>query len=69
MDHRRGCCWLTFPEVTQVVSQIGRPDDGTRHDGLLQHGILCGSEAQGGVAACVFHENKEELISAMDTES
>ena len=38
--------FASFPEVTQVVSQVGRPDDGTDTGGIFQHGILCGSETQ-----------------------
>ncbi len=29
-----------YPEVDSIVTQSGRPDDGTRHRGLLQRRIL-----------------------------
>ena len=38
--------FASFPEVKQVVSQVGRPDDGTDVHGLLQHGIFCGPASQ-----------------------
>jgi heavy metal efflux system protein len=57
----------SFPEVTKVVSQTGRPDDGTDVTGFFntEHfvDLKPKSEWRG-----VFKENKEELIGAMDRE-
>ena len=56
-----------FPEVTKVVSQTGRPDDGTDTTGFFNTEYFVDlkpkSEWRG-----VFHENKDELIAAMDRE-
>ena len=35
----------TFPEVTAVASELGRPDDGTDSTGFFNVGILCRPEA------------------------
>jgi cobalt-zinc-cadmium resistance protein CzcA len=57
----------SFPEVTKVVSQTGRPDDGTDVTGFFntEHfvDLKPKSEWRG-----VFKENKDELIGAMDRE-
>jgi cobalt-zinc-cadmium resistance protein CzcA len=55
----------SFPEVTQVVSQIGRPDDG------LDPVDFCNSEYFVDLRPKEqwrpdFHQDKEELIAAMD---
>ncbi len=57
----------SFPEVTQVVSQVGRPDDGTDTTGFFntEYFIDLKPKAQW---RSIFRENKEELISAMDRE-
>ncbi|HTU44984.1 MAG TPA: CusA/CzcA family heavy metal efflux RND transporter [Bryobacteraceae bacterium] len=59
--------FASFPEVTQVVSQVGRPDDGT--DSALfsntEYFVDLKSKEQWRP---VFHRNKEELIRAMDRE-
>jgi cobalt-zinc-cadmium resistance protein CzcA len=56
-----------FPEVKQVVSQIGRPDDGTDTTGFFNTeyyvDLLPKAEWRP-----VFHQRKEELIAAMDRE-
>jgi cobalt-zinc-cadmium resistance protein CzcA len=56
-----------FPEVTDVVSQVGRPDDGTDTTGFFNTeyfvDLLPKKKWRG-----VFHQNKDELISAMNTE-
>ena len=36
---------LSFPQVTTVANELGRPDDGTDPDRLLQQRILRGPEA------------------------
>jgi len=59
--------FASFPEVTEVVSQIGRPDDGTDTTGFFNTEYFVGLKPKDGWRP-VFRENKEELISAMDRE-
>jgi heavy metal efflux system protein len=56
-----------FPEVKQVVSQVGRPDDGTDTTGFFntEYFVDLKPKAQWRT---VFHEDKDALISAMDKE-
>jgi len=57
----------SFPEVPQVVTQVGRPDDGTDTTGFFdtEHFVdLLPKEKW----RPVFHEDKERLIEAMDRE-
>ena len=65
--HRARLAFASFPEVTKVVSQVGRPDDGT--DASLfsntEYFVDLKPKAQWRP---VFHEDKEELIRAMDRE-
>ncbi len=55
---------IKYPEVTQVVSQVGRPDDGTDYPGFFnnEHFVDLRPHEQWRAQ---FHENKDELISAM----
>jgi cobalt-zinc-cadmium resistance protein CzcA len=57
----------SFPEVTQVVSQTGRPDDGTDTTGFFdtEYFVDLKPKAQWRPA---FGEDKEKLIAAMDRE-
>ncbi len=57
----------SFPEVTQVVSQIGRPDDGTDTTGFFNTEFFVDLKPKKDWRG-VFNQNKEELISAMDRE-
>jgi len=57
----------SFPEVTQVVSQTGRPDDGTDTTGFFNTEYFVDLK-QREKWRPVFHRNKEELIAAMDKE-
>ncbi|MDQ1470846.1 MAG: heavy metal efflux system protein [Bryobacterales bacterium] len=57
----------SFPEVTQVVSQIGRPDDGTDTSGFFNTEYFIDLKRK-DQWRLVFHENKEELIAAIDRE-
>jgi heavy metal efflux system protein len=59
--------FASFPEVTQVVSQVGRPDDGTDTTGFFntEYFVDLKPKAQWRPA---FHEDKDELIAAMDRE-
>ena len=56
-----------FPEVTQVVSQNGRPDDGTDTTGFFNTEYFVDLKPKDKWRP-VFHQNKEELIAAMDKE-
>jgi cobalt-zinc-cadmium resistance protein CzcA len=57
----------SFPEVTQVVSQTGRPDDGTDTTGFFNTEYFVDLKRKEQWRP-VFHQNKEALIAAMDTE-
>ncbi len=57
----------SFPEVTQVVSQVGRPDDGTDTTGFFNTEYFVDLKPKNKWRP-VFHENKDELIAAMDRE-
>src|SRR5581483_12007168 len=57
----------SFPEVTNVVSQTGRPDDGTDTTGFFDTEYFVGLKPMDQWRP-VFHQNKEELIAAMDKE-
>jgi cobalt-zinc-cadmium resistance protein CzcA len=57
----------SFPEVTQVVSQVGRPDDGTDTAGFFNTEYFVDLKPKDQWRA-VFGQNKEELVSAMDRE-
>ncbi len=65
--HRARLVFASFPEVTKVVSQVGRPDDGT--DSALfsntEYFVDLKPKAQWRP---VFQRDKEELIRAMDRE-
>jgi len=65
-DHAR-IVLSSFPEVTQVVSQIGRPDDGTDTTGFFNTEYFVDLKPKDKWRP-VFHENKEELIAAMNRE-
>ncbi|HJZ98403.1 MAG TPA: CusA/CzcA family heavy metal efflux RND transporter, partial [Candidatus Solibacter sp.] len=55
----------SFPEVTQVVSQVGRPDDGTDTTGFFNTEYFVDLKPR-EQWRLLFHEHKEELIAAMD---
>jgi cobalt-zinc-cadmium resistance protein CzcA len=57
----------SFPEVTQVVSQTGRPDDGTDTTGFFNTEYFVDLK-QKEKWRPVFHEDKDQLIAAMDKE-
>jgi len=56
-----------FPEVRQVVSQVGRPDDGTDTTGFFNTEYYIDLKPKEEWRP-VFHQDKEELIKAMDRE-
>jgi len=57
----------SFPEVTQVVSQTGRPDDGTDTAGFFNTEYFVDLKRKEDWRP-IFHQNKESLIAAMDLE-
>src|SRR6202049_4403592 len=59
--------FASFPEVTKVVSQTGRPDDGTDTGGFGNTEFFVDLKLHEQWRP-VFHKNKEELIAAMNTE-
>src|SRR5262249_20036489 len=56
-----------FPEVTVVTSQVGRPDDGTDTTGFFNTEYFVNLKPKEEWRQ-VFHENKEELLAAMNRE-
>jgi cobalt-zinc-cadmium resistance protein CzcA len=57
----------SFPEVTQVVSQVGRPDDGTDTAGFFNTEYFVDLKRKEQWRP-VFQQNKEALIAAIDKE-
>src|SRR5215831_8146632 len=57
----------SFPEVKQVVSQVGRPDDGTDTTGFFNTEYFVDLKPKEAWRP-VFREDKEHLIAAMDRE-
>jgi heavy metal efflux system protein len=57
----------SFPEAKQVVSQTGRPDDGTDYTSFFNTEYFVDLKLKKDWRP-VFHQNKEELIAAMDKE-
>jgi cobalt-zinc-cadmium resistance protein CzcA len=57
--------FAAFPEVKQVVSQVGRSDDGTDPTGFFNTEFFIDLKPKEQWRP-VFHENKDTLISAMD---
>jgi cobalt-zinc-cadmium resistance protein CzcA len=56
-----------FPEVTVVTSQVGRPDDGTDTTGFFDTEYFVDLKPKEQWRP-VFHQDKEELIAAMNRE-
>jgi cobalt-zinc-cadmium resistance protein CzcA len=65
--HQARIILASFPEVKQVVSQIGRPDDGTDTTGFFNTEYFVDLKPKEEWRP-VFQQNKEELIGAMDRE-
>ncbi|SPE41234.1 Heavy metal efflux pump, cobalt-zinc-cadmium [Candidatus Sulfopaludibacter sp. SbA3] len=55
----------SFPEVKQVISQVGRPDDGTDTTGFFNTEYFVDLKDKKEWRP-VFHEIKEALVNAMD---
>jgi cobalt-zinc-cadmium resistance protein CzcA len=59
--------FASFPEVTQVVSQVGRPDDGTDTTGFFNTEYFVDLKPKDRWRP-VFRQDKDELIAALDRE-
>ncbi len=59
--------FASFPEVKDVVSQLGRPDDGTDATGFFNTEFFVDLKPKAQWRG-LFSENKDELIAAMDRE-
>src|SRR5579859_7939691 len=57
--------FASFPEVTKVVSEVGRPDDGTDTGGFGNTEYFIDLKPHDQWRP-VFHKSKEELIAAMN---
>jgi cobalt-zinc-cadmium resistance protein CzcA len=57
----------SFPEARETTSQVGRPDDGTDATGFFDTEYFVGLKPKDEWRS-VFHEDKEELIAAMNRE-
>jgi cobalt-zinc-cadmium resistance protein CzcA len=57
----------SFPEVPQCTSQVGRPDDGTDTTGFFNTEYFLDLKPKEQWRP-VFHQNKDELIAAMNRE-
>ncbi len=57
----------SFPEVTQVISQTGRPDDGTDTAGFFNTEYFVDLKPKEQWRP-FFHKDKEQLIAAIDKE-
>ena len=57
----------SFPEVTTVVSNVGRPDDGTDTTGFFNAEFFVDLKQKENWRPA-FHEEKDELIAAMNRE-
>src|SRR5271157_1830174 len=59
--------FASFPEVTNVVSEVGRPDDGTDTGGFGNTEYFVDLKPKEQWRP-VFHQDKDELIAAMNRE-
>ncbi|HLK61953.1 MAG TPA: CusA/CzcA family heavy metal efflux RND transporter [Bryobacteraceae bacterium] len=57
-----------FPEVTKVVSQVGRPDDGTDYTGFFNTEYFIDLRPKEEWRP-MFHQDKEQLIAALGDEA
>ncbi len=62
---RARAVFASFPEVRQVVSQVGRPDDGTDTTGFFNTEYFVDLKPKNQWRS-MFHEDKDDLIAAMD---
>jgi len=63
--NRARIAFASFPEVTEVVSQVGRPDDGTDTTDFYITEYFVGLKPKEQWRS-VFHQDKDRLIAAMD---
>ncbi len=63
--HKARLVFASFPEVTQVVSQVGRPDDGTDTTGFFNTEYFVDLKSKDQWRK-VFGQNKDQLIGALD---
>ncbi len=56
-----------FPEVSQVVSQVGRPDDGTDTTGFFNTEYFVDLKPKSEWRP-MFHEDKDKLVEALNTD-
>ena len=66
MNHAR-ILLASYPEVTQVVTQVGRPDDGTDYTGFNNTEYFVDLKPKQQWRA-KYHQDKEKLIFDMDTQ-
>ncbi|HXN45076.1 MAG TPA: CusA/CzcA family heavy metal efflux RND transporter [Bryobacteraceae bacterium] len=59
--------FASFPEVTKVVSEVGRPDDGTDTGGFGNTEYFVDLKPKDQWRT-IFHRDKDELIAAMNRE-
>ena len=63
--HKARLVMASFPEVTEVVSQTGRPDDGTDTAGFFNTEYFVDLKRKEQWRP-MFHQDKEKLIAALD---
>jgi heavy metal efflux system protein len=64
ISNRARIALASFPEVTDVVSQIGRPDDGTDTTGFFDTEYFVNLKPKEQWRS-IFHQNKDDLIASM----
>jgi cobalt-zinc-cadmium resistance protein CzcA len=67
MANRARAVLCSFPEVPQCTSQVGRPDDGTDTTGFFNAEFFVDLKPKEQWRP-VFHQDKDELIGAMNRE-
>lgn len=65
VSNRARLILASYPEVTDVVDQIGRPDDGTDWTGFFDTEYNVNLKPKSEWRP-VFHQNKDNLIASMD---
>ncbi len=68
ITNRARLMFAKFPEVTQVVSQVGRPDDGTDTTGFFNTEYFIDLKPKDQWRP-VFHQDKDKLIEALGKEA
>src|SRR6202162_2850562 len=67
VENQARVVFASFPEVTRVVSQVGRPDDGTDTTGFFNTEYFVDLKPKNRWRP-VFQQSKDELIAAMNRE-